>query len=269
MQWAATSGTKTIDLRFKNTYVNFQIGTLFQSIESQKKLLFSSDKEMITDYNKNDIIFELNLFLENNKESVYNIKQQTLVQLFSSIGGLVNSFIFNFQLDQNQQELEQQESPPIQLDNQKSQITENNNNNNCNTINHTYRPILKQSFKFKFNRSHTIQTSQTAREPLNSEITNEAYNNSIFRKNKLAKEIEELKNSELFNSNSIVQKSENNQNEFQIENKQNKDQTTFINQDQTLNDISTINFNYNQLSNQKRRCKTQKLEDLAISDINK
>ncbi|EAR82405.2 transmembrane protein, putative (macronuclear) [Tetrahymena thermophila SB210] len=336
MQWTASSGTKRIDLRFKNAYVNSQIGTLFQSIQSQQKLLFSSDKELITDYNKNNMLFELNLSLENNKESIYNIKQQTLVQFFSSIGGLVNCFyfiglilampaskfsynqkllnsIFNFQLDQNQQESSQQESPQIYIDNQKSQITENNTNtnNNNNTVNHSNnnnnRSILKQNFKFKFNRSHTIQTAQTARDPLNSNITHKAYNNSIFRKNNLHKESEDQKDEELGGSNSISQKIDINQNEIQLENKQNKEQTTVINQYQTLNDFSTLNLNDIQLSSQKRqdklndsfcsaqekkhkiantsqfcqnqdgqipfkyirRCETQKLEDLAFTDHDK
>ncbi|KAL4439345.1 hypothetical protein ABPG74_017008 [Tetrahymena malaccensis] len=330
MQWAASNGTKTIDLRFKNTFVNSQIGILFQQMQNLKKLLFSSDQELITDYNKNGIIFELNMSLENNIESVYNIKQQTLVQFFSSIGGLVNCFyfiglilampaskfsynqkllnsIFNFQLDQNQQELTEQQSPPIDIENQTFQITQYNNNDKTNTVNQNNRSILKQKQKYTFNRSHTIQTSQTARDPLNSDITFKAYNNSIFRKNNMLKESDDHRNTELVNSYSIAQKSDVNQNEVQFENNQNKDQSAQINQDQTVNECSTINLNDNQLTSKKnqeqlnesffsvqdrklkrtntslfyqnqdaqtplryfRRCETQKLEDLAISDFNK
>ncbi|EAS05636.2 ubiquitin-conjugating enzyme family protein (macronuclear) [Tetrahymena thermophila SB210] len=80
---------QNINLMFMKTYIQDDIGVIFENNVQNSSLLFS--RERTTMSSKKDLsIYQLSLYLEKNKEQTYSRKYQKIFDCFSSIGGIYN-----------------------------------------------------------------------------------------------------------------------------------------------------------------------------------
>ncbi|KAL4441958.1 hypothetical protein ABPG74_003709 [Tetrahymena malaccensis] len=80
---------QNISLLFIKTYVEDNQGLIFDDIQTQNSLLFSSERMMMSS-KKDFSIYKVGIYLEKNKEQKYSRKYLKIQEAFSQVGGIFN-----------------------------------------------------------------------------------------------------------------------------------------------------------------------------------